>query len=334
MMDLKRIFFIAATVVLLVSPSCKKKEENTDVDPSLNGKLSFAMPSFVLPGETYTLVPKGASNPTGDVGYAWSASWTSSRDTVKRETTPGDGSWTITTPSTTGSYTIFAYAFAEDYVSLTATKDFSVVDPTVNGTLTGAGYNTDSLTFKDSRDGGTYFMTKAGDNVWMQNNLYYNGTGVSYENSPAVDPIVGRLYTWNDAINACPDGWHLPSDAEFVKLAGSFVEGSTFSTGETFEGAAGALMANVYFNGIKMWAFWPNVNITNQSRFSAVPVGYAIDQKTNLKFSGINSYAVFWTSDNDGDNALYRYIYVDKNNVFCSKGDKTSFMASVRCVKD
>ena len=93
-------------------------------------------------------------------------------------------------------------------------------------------------------------------------------------------------------------------------------------------------MANVYFNWIKMWAFWPNVNITNQSRFAAVPVGYAIDQQTNLKFAGTNSYAVFWTSDNDGDNALYRYIYVDKNNVFCSKGDKTSFMASVRCVKD
>ena len=334
MMDYKKIFILAAALVLLVTPSCKKDKDD-EVGPFLDGNLAFSMPLFVLQGESITLVPSGASNPkTGNVGYAWACSWNSKRDTVKRETAAGNGSWTFTTPTTVGNYSVTGYAFATDFTSLSTSKDFCVVNPTVNTTLTGTGYNLDSLTFKDPRDGGTYYLTKAGGDVWMQNNLYYQGSGVSYEWSPAVDQLFGRLYTWNEAVNACPEGWHLPSDAEFAKLAGTFVKGSNFSAGETFEGAAGALMADVRFINTKMWAYWPDVKITNESKFSAIPVGYGIEQNTSRRFTGTNSYAVFWTSNDDGNNGLYRYIYVDKNNLFCSKGDKESFRASVRCVKD
>ena len=42
-----------------------------------------------------------------------------------------------------------------------------------------------------------------------------------------------------------------------------------------------------------------------------------------------------WTSDQNGDDsAYYRYIYVKQNDIMIGYGDKESFQASVRCVKD
>ena len=334
-MRIRSILFIGATVAMLLLPSCKKKDEDSEVSPSLSGSLSYSIPAFVLPGESFTLVPKGVTNPTtGNVGYAWASSWTSGKDTVKTETGIGDGSWTVTLPEEIGQYTVTGYAFAADYSSLATTKTVCVVDPTVDVTITGAGYQTDSVTFKDPRDGGVYYLATTGGQTWMQNNLHYSGSGVSYEYCSAMDPLFGRLYTWDEALNACPDGWHLPSDAEFAKLASSAVEGVSFSAGDTFTGAAGALMANALFIGSKMWAFWPQVPITNATKFSAIPVGYAVDQEISQKYMGTNSYAVFWTTDDKGSEGLYRYIYVDKNDIFGSTGDKKSFRASVRCLKD
>ena len=163
----------------------------------------------------------------------------------------------------------------------------------------------------------------------MQNNLSYQESGVSYGYCSAVDPIFGKLYTWNEAIKACPDGWHLPSDADFVALTGTEA-----GRGETIYGAAGSLMADAYLLGNKMWTYWPDVKITNKSKFSALPIGYAIDREDSQHYVGINDYAVFWTSDEDGESAFYRYIYEDKDNLYSSKGSKDYFRASVRCVKD
>ena len=167
----------------------------------------------------------------------------------------------------------------------------------------------------------------------MQNNLYYSGSGVSYLYSPAVDPLFGRLYTWEEAVKACPEGWHLPSEAEFAVLAG-VQEDLPAMRGQTINDVAGSLMANAYFLGDKLWTFWPAVNITNKTKFSALPIGYAMDRDGLQTYNGQKNYAVFWTSDEEGDEGLYRYIYVDKNSLFSSKGDKKSFRASVRCVKD
>ena len=332
-MRFKYILLICSVMALAVLPSCKKDDEDDTTKPYLDGTLSFKMPMFVLQGEQFTLVPTGASNPSGGgVGYSWTSSWTSGSDTVKRENGIGDGSWTVSVPSETGSYTVTVSAFAKDYYSIGATNAFTVVDPSVEGTLKGAGYQVDSVKLTDPRDGATYYLMTSGGKVWMQNNLYYSGSGVSYFYCTAMDRIVGRFYNWNEAVCACPEGWHLPSDSEFAALAGKTSE--EFTRGETLEGSAGTLMADVTFNDGKMWTFWPQVNITNSTGFSAIPIGYAVDQGESQKYNGTNAYAVFWTSDEDGDTGLYRYIYMDKDNIYSSRGDKVSFRASVRCVRD
>ena len=334
MMRTRTILTIGAILALAVLPSCHKDKSSSSTLPYLDGALSYSIPLYVLGGETYTLTPKGVSNPkTGNVGYYWYSSWENKKDTTKTETGKGDGSWTIVTPKKTGNYSLTCYAYATDFSPLYTIKNFNVIDTTVNTSLTGTSYQTDSLTLRDSRDGGTYYLATIGGKVCIQNNLYYKKAGVSYQNSPAVDPLFGRLYTWEEAMTACPSGWHLPTDAEFAAIA-TAASGTACSAGQEFEGAAGSLMADAVFLGGKMWTFWPEVKITNKAKFSAIPIGYAVDQEVSQKFSGLNSYAAFWTADQTGNTGIYRYFYVDKPNVYVATGDKKSFRASVRCIKD
>lgn len=53
--------------------------------------------------------------------------------------------------------------------------------------------------FTDPRDGQKYKTVKIGDRVWMAEKLKYKGNAD---------------YTWDSALVACPDGWHLPSRTE------------------------------------------------------------------------------------------------------------------------
>ena len=65
---------ILSAALITVVASCDKEEEAT-VSPSLEGALSFYAPSFIEPGQTLTLTPKGIEHPEGKgVGYYWKVS--------------------------------------------------------------------------------------------------------------------------------------------------------------------------------------------------------------------------------------------------------------------
>lgn len=72
----------------------------------------------------------------------------------------------------------------------------------------------------DSRDGKKYPITTIGDQTWMAKNLEYGCTS---------NGTYGCYYSWLSAVvdstdlgepvrGKCPDGWHIPSLAEFEKL--------------------------------------------------------------------------------------------------------------------
>ena len=46
-------------------------------------------------------------------------------------------------------------------------------------------------------------------------------------------------------------------------------------------------------------------------------------------------YAVFWTSDQATETeAYYKYLICDQPGIFTSKGNKKSFGAAVRCIRE
>jgi uncharacterized protein (TIGR02145 family) len=70
----------------------------------------------------------------------------------------------------------------------------------------------------DKRDGNLYKFTEIDAQVWLAENLRYSSpSSACYGNDPQNCDKYGRLYLWDNEGNKklCPEGWHIPSDAEW-----------------------------------------------------------------------------------------------------------------------
>lgn len=71
----------------------------------------------------------------------------------------------------------------------------------------------------DPRDGQVYNTTQIGGLEWFAQNLNYAFPGsYCYNDDTKNCKKYGRLYRWEDALAACPTGWHLSTDFEWQKL--------------------------------------------------------------------------------------------------------------------
>jgi uncharacterized protein (TIGR02145 family) len=200
---------------------------------------------------------------------------------------------------------------------------------------------TTSGTFIDSRDGNEYNWVQIGDQVWMAENLAYlpsvnmvadgsedaagsyyyvygyDGTNVAEAKATDNYATYGVLYNWTAAMNACPDGWHLPSDAEWTELT-DYLGGESVAGGKLKE------------TGTTHWAS-PNTGATNETGFTALPGGY----RTNNGTFGVIGYLGHWWSATEYNDtyAWYRLMYYNNSNVYRSYYYKEVGF-SVRCLRD
>ncbi|MCL1956104.1 MAG: hypothetical protein FWF63_02170 [Fibromonadales bacterium] len=108
--------------------------------------------------------------------------------------------------------------------NIEAYKTISIVEARMPASEVNVKYST-----FDSRDGKTYKVVKIGSQTWMAENLNYNAKDSKcYGNSEAYCQKYGRLYNWATAKAACPDGWHLPTDAEWTQLTKSLKSEDAF----------------------------------------------------------------------------------------------------------
>jgi uncharacterized protein (TIGR02145 family) len=143
-----------------------------------------------------------------------------------------------------------------------------------------------------------------------------------YDNDLANGAKYGKLYNWcavNDPRGLAPQGWHVPSDAEWTQLT-DFLGG---------EGVAGTKLKNN--NG---WNTYDGKsgNGNNESGFSGLPGGFRYN--FNGTFSNVGYYGYWWSSTEDvAGSAWYRYLYYfngDANRFTTNK--QNGF--SVRCLRD
>lgn len=327
--------FMMIFLLALTAMSCKKDDE-AQTYPSLSGNLYFDCPAYVAPEQVVTLTPKGVSHPDGgEVSYYWKISPSMSQsDTVDV--------FTRAFSDTLGRYTVICHAFASGYTGDSYQVSVDVVKGGLDGSITNTGIkDTDLRIYWEGED---YFVDLIGKYEWFRNNLATPSSGTPYVNNDVTSEVFGRYYSYEEALTACPDGWRLPTEEDWMALASELGVNVTQKY-ETFEGVTSKILANAYYNDVPMVEYWPEVGmLNNDSGLSLLPVGYsnlgdpdADGRYSRASFFGMNNYAVVWTADRvEGDESMayYRYLVYNQPDMFVGKADVNSFGASVRCVRD
>ncbi len=209
--------------------------------------------------------------------------------------------------------------------------------------------------FSDSRDGNEYKWVKIGDQTWMAENLAYmpevspptdgsetelhfyvydyHGYDVSSAKSMSNYTTYGALYNWPAAIESCPSGWHLPSDAEWSQLENFLVANGYNYDGTTSENKiAKSMAATTNWNTNSATGVIGNdLSLNNKSGFSALPCGL---RWGNGNFYNIGSIGYLWSStEENSSKAWLRLLQSDIVNVHRLSQDK-AYGFSVRCIKD
>lgn len=358
-MNLKKLSLIILAGALLLSTNSCKDDDEVTVSPSLDGYLSFSAPAFIKPGTTITMTPVGVSHPDDEgVGYYWKVSPTMTKyDTTRFENgldkygKPSDGSFTHTFSDTLQTYSVYAYAYAKGYSSSSSSNYCTVVSGGLEESITNL-YIIRNASGDEEIDDKVFYYTTVGGNDWLMTNITKPGAGAPYYNCSAMSDVFGRYYNYEDAQKVCPEGWTLPTDADWVALAKAAGADQSAEVHTNINGVAAALMGNAYFNDTRMWEYWPAVgDITNNTGMSIIPTGYAMlgDLNANPKtdpnieysypnaiFKGCYEYAAIWTADtvaDEEDMAYYRYFICNQPNMMIGKADQKTFGAAVRCIR-
>lgn len=253
-------------------------------------------------------------------------------------------------------------ATAKDNDDAQVAANITVLVDSPGGLNPGLNYGTVS-----DIDGNEYGTIEIGDQTWMAENLkvlhYADGSPIPlvsdeaewgalsadakayswYDNLSGYSDTTGALYTWAAAMNGlagidtvpsgiqgvCPDGWHLPSDAEW-KVLEMFL-GMSQAQADNYEWRGSDQGGQLKELGFSKWEV-PNTGASNSSGFTALPGGF---RGNKGKFYSLGHYATFWTtSEHSGTGkAWYRTLYYDKESVYRQYNYKNQGF-SVRCVQD
>ena len=174
----------------------------------------------------------------------------------------------------------------------------------------------------DSRDSKEYRTVKIGNQTWMAENLNFGTPSGSYcyNNNNSNCEKYGRLYNWTAAMNACPAGWHLPSDAEWTALR--LAVGGTGAYGT--EGAAGTKL--------KATSGWnSNGNGTDDYGFSALPGGRG---RSSSNFDLAGSDGGWWSASEITASEVWNMSMNYGRETAGRYGNNKTYFQSVRCLKD
>lgn len=339
-MKFKSYFIVVASFFALVFSSCKKEEKTMGyMDGPMN--LKCEIPSFVTPGDRYEIKADGVTAPDGTaVAYYFSSTATGSKKDTVMSSSP---TYVFEVPDTLGSFSFTVSAFpvesSDKYYVTTASIYFDIVkDDPENGSLTDIPAHEDDMIY--TLHGRNYNVCSIGGNEWIRANLSYierdaagkEVFGRSYAGSPAMQNLFGAFYTWEEAQKACPEGWRLPSESDWVNLLKASGAPDSLKPFQDSPSGAGSLMVKARFNGELLWLYYRGVNITDKS-ISVLPVGYAVQDNVGWTYIGSQAYAAIWTSDEYEGKGVYRYIYKENDNVYVGTADKSTFAASVRCIR-
>lgn len=317
MKHLKLILAFAS--IALLAAACKE-EETTPTYNSLSGTLSVGeLPLYVNPGDEFTFTSSGVSLPESESDQSLEIIYTykNSVDNLKDTT----DTYSVIIPDIVGEYSVTATAELKGYYTKTVN-----ISTTVVSEKSLSSYDLSALSqIQDVRDGKSYRKSLVNGKWWMAQNLAYfekdeeaNYTfGSPYASIKATEDVFGGYYCGEEALSACPEGWRLPTVEEWDALGG----------------LAGDLMSDSYYNGDRLWEFWPEVKKTNKYNLFVLPFGYATIVDGVYTFVGFNDYAFFWALK-DGV-PVCKYIFVQTPELLTWENPSLQDLgAQIRCVME
>ena len=267
----------------------------------------------------------------------------------------GTGSFISSLSNLSEGTTYFVQAYATN-------SEGTAYGEVVNFTTEVSGSPCSGLTVTDI-DGNSYYTLQMGSQCWMMENLrstrYADGTPISLGSSSSTItpcrynpnnnadnvPTHGYLYNWFAVMHGtssssanpsgvqgiCPDGWHVPSDAEWTELTNYVGSQTRYQCNNSSEYIAKALASTTgWSNSSNTCAVGNNSSTNNATHFSALPTGYYI----NGSYGSFGDGTSFWCATENGDyEAYYRYLYYKNDNVGRESNGK-SYGFPVRCVRD
>jgi len=213
-------------------------------------------------------------------------------------------------------------------------------------------------------EGRTYKTVKFGNQVWMTENLktrhFNNGdtipTSYPYESETSAMGIyywppegddnlieeMGALYTWhaaNDSRRICPEGWRMPSEADWATLF-EYFRNNNFGTEGSADHILPAICSNEYWEAsTTVGSPGYDLSSNNSADFNIVPAGNKISSCTGPlptdctgEFDNSGIIAYLWTASGNATNGTYVRISNDADvELFPSRSSGRGL--SVRCIK-
>ncbi len=171
--------------------------------------------------------------------------------------------------------------------------------------------------FVDPRDDKEYQYKQIGDLIWFTENLQYKTpNSACYNNSKSNCDIYGYYYPWEEAVEACPEGWHLATDEDWVEI----------------EVHAGMELHQAYKKG------WRGTHPGQAKELlkggstglDLLITGYL---HHNNKSKNIRKEAFYWTSSADKSYCAWMRHFTSRASI--EREEMTlSYKLPVRCVKD
>ena len=217
-----------------------------------------------------------------------------------------------------GSHSIKAIVY--DNCGMNSSDEIEIVVTEYTGILVGS--------FTDPRDGQVYDTLQIGSQTWFVDNLNYEvDSSWWYNNDADNGKKYGRLYTWDAAQGACPDGWHLPTDDEWKTL-------------ESYVGLRHDLLDLMGWRGfdegkkLKATSGWEyHGNGTNSTGFSALPAGF---RDVNGDFASLGEIEAWWAATEysvNTEQGWWHGLEAQVNLIGRNVINKDNAI-SVRCLKD
>lgn len=188
--------------------------------------------------------------------------------------------------------------------------------------------------FTDARDNKKYPVIKIDEDHWIAENLSYEVVGNSwyYDNDNA-NMKYGRLYNYEGALAAIPDGWHLPTDEEWTNLEKNIYLEDSLLSKDVEKGRYEASKLKQIGSD-----FWYNPGGTNETGFTALPGGFFGPKNQELgineQFSGLSTKGFFLTSTAYDDDTIWVRKMIDSDNKIYRQKELKERGFSVRCIKN